>query len=120
MDYLTQEQIDHGYLGISLAGDWNLFRPSVWSATNIGTEGLWVQPKAELAVRGWAYNVFNITNTMDTTYSFQLRGGFIGSQGAPAYFAGRIVVVNKIVSKLDIKSIQFFLILKNMLGTRSL
>ena len=108
MDYLTQEQIDRAYLEISIAGDWNLFRPSVWSSTNGGTDGLWVQPKSELAVRGWAYNVFNITNTLDTTYSFQLRGGFVGTQGASAYFVGRIVVVNKKVSRLGVKSSRFF------------
>jgi len=96
LDYLTREQVQRAYLEITLAGDWNLFRPSVWSSTNSGTDGSWVQPVPELAPRGWAYNVFNITNTLDTTYSFQLEGGFVGTQGAPAHFVGRIVVVNKI------------------------
>ena len=48
-----------------------------------------------MAVRGWAYNAFNITNSLTTSYSFELQGESLGSQGAPAYFVGRIVVVNK-------------------------
>jgi len=70
------------------------FRPSVWSSVDSGTNGEWVQPKEELAVRGWAYNVYNISNTLTTSYTFQLEGESVGSQGATAYFVGRIVVIN--------------------------
>ena len=68
MDYLSREQYERGLLEISLAGDWNYFRPSVWEATDQGTEGQWVRPVQELTARGWAYNVFNITNTGAATY----------------------------------------------------
>ena len=44
------------------------FRPSVWTGTDQGTEGQWVRPSQELTTRGWAYNVFNITNTGAATY----------------------------------------------------
>ena len=95
LDYLMQEQVDRALLEITLAGDWDYFRPSVWYSENSGTNGEWVQPEEALAARGWAYNVFNISNTLTTTYSFQLQGESVGSQGAPSYFVGRIVVVNK-------------------------
>ena len=95
LDYLTREQVERALLEVSLAGDWDLFRPSVWYSENSGTNGEWVYPNEDLAVRGWAYNVFNITNTMTTTYTFQLEGETFGSQGAPAHFVGRIVVINK-------------------------
>ena len=68
MDYLSREQYERGLLEITLAGDWDYFRPSVWEATDQGTDGQWVRPIEELTARGWAYNVFNITNTGAATY----------------------------------------------------
>ena len=53
-----------------------------------------MQPEEEFIARGWAYNVFNITNSLATTYTFQLKGESKGSQGAPAHFLGQVVVVN--------------------------
>ena len=44
------------------------YRPAVWSGLDQGTGGQWVRPAAELTARGWAYNVFNITNTGAATY----------------------------------------------------
>ena len=68
MDYLSAEQYERGLLEITLAGDWDYFRPSVWEATDQGTEGNWVRPSQELTTRGWAYNVWNITNTGEANY----------------------------------------------------
>ena len=47
------------------------YRPAVWSGVDQGTGGQWVRPAAELTARGWAYNVFNITNTQEATYRCQ-------------------------------------------------
>ena len=107
LDYITREQIERAYLEITIAGDWSLFRPSVWSSVDSGTNGEWVEPKEELAVRGWAYNVYNISNTLTTSYTFQLEGESVGSQGAPAYFVGRIVVINNKVSILGEQSVEY-------------
>ena len=68
MDYISREQYEKGLLELSWSGDMDFFRPSVWEATDKGTEGQWVRPREELTTRGWAYNVFNITNTADATY----------------------------------------------------
>ena len=68
MDYLTREQYERGLLEITLAGDWDYYRPSVWYGDSQGTGGQWVRPPSDLTARGWAYNVFNVTNTEDTTY----------------------------------------------------
>ena len=54
--YLTKEQVDRAYLEISLAGDWNYYRPAVWYAENTGTDGEWVQPEEEFI----AYNVLKV------------------------------------------------------------
>ena len=68
MDYLTRDQYERGLLEITLAGSWDYYRPSVWRGDNEGTGGQWVRPPADLAARGWAYNVFNITNSAAATY----------------------------------------------------
>merc|ERR1711962_1612326 len=94
MDYLTREQYERGLLEISLAGDWSVFRPSVWEGVNQGTNG-WVSPPEQLAVRGWAYNVWNVTNSEDAVYTFQLEGEAAGSEGGKAQFEGRVVVIQE-------------------------
>ena len=71
MDYLSREQYKRGLQLVS--GDRDYFRPSVWTAADQGTGGLWVRPLQELTARGWAYNVFNITNTGDATYRLIVR-----------------------------------------------
>ena len=107
MDYLTRAQYERGLLEITLAGDWDYYRPSVWSGDSEGTGGQWVRPPADLTARGWAYNVFNVTNTEAATYkyiffliiwnciwvSFEFKGDPQGSQGASSYFVGRVVVM---------------------------
>lgn len=93
MDYLTRAQYERGLLEITLAGDWDYYRPSVWSGDSEGTGGQWVRPPADLTARGWAYNVFNVTNTEAATYNFELQGDAQGSQGASSYFVGRVVVM---------------------------
>jgi len=94
MDYLTKEQVERAYLEITLAGDWNYYRPYVWSSVNEGTAGDWFSPPADLTARGWAYNVFNINNTETATYQFELEGDATGSQGAASFFLGRVVVMS--------------------------
>ena len=70
MDYLTRAQYERGLLEITLAGDWDYYRPSVWSGDSEGTGGQWVRPPSDLTARGWAYNVFNVTNTEAATYKY--------------------------------------------------
>jgi len=98
LDYLTREQVERGYLEVELAGDWDLFRPSVWTAQDTGTED-WLSAPEELVTRGWAFNVFNITNNLDeqtiAIYTFELQGEEEGSQGGKAAFEGRIIVMEE-------------------------
>merc|ERR1712106_935353 len=95
LDYLTKEQVERGYLEITLAGDWDYYRPYVWSSVDEGTGSDWFTPTADLSPRGWAYNVININNTQTTTYTFDLEGDATGSQGAPSFFVGRVVLMSK-------------------------
>merc|ERR1712098_972598 len=95
LDYLTPEQVQRALKEIDYAGDWDYFRPSVWQSVNTGTEGEWFRPPADLTARGWAYNVFNITNSLTATYTFELEGDAKGSQGAESLFVGRVVRMTK-------------------------
>jgi len=95
LDYLTPEQVQRALLEIDLAGDWDYFRPSVWQSVDKGTEGEWFRPPADLTARGWAYNVFNITNTLTTSYTFEFDADANGSQGAESFYVGRVVRMTK-------------------------
>jgi hypothetical protein len=87
MDYLTKDQLERAYLEITLAGDWDYYRPYVWSSVDEGT-GDWFTPPADLTARGWAYNVLNINTTQSASYSFEF-------EGDASFFVGRIVKMSK-------------------------
>jgi len=59
---------------------------------NEGSGGVWIRPEKAFVTRGWSYNVYKINNNQDATYSFQLKGDNVGSEGAQAAFRGRIVI----------------------------
>ena len=95
MDYLTKDQLERAYLEITNAGDWDYYRPYVWSSVDEGTGGDWFTPPADLTARGWAYNVLNINTTQSASYSFEFEGDATGSQGATSFFVCRIVIMSK-------------------------
>ena len=62
--------------------NWNseYIAPSVWGSVDQGTNGEWVRPAALHTCRGWAWNVFNITNTKRHTYRYlNILLGFIST-----------------------------------------
>ena len=68
IDYISREQYKEAMRIFPAWLGWDYYRPSVWSATDQGTGGKWVRPRTDLTTRGWAYNVWNITNTGEATY----------------------------------------------------
>lgn len=68
------------------------FHALVRTYTNEGTGGTWVRPSKEYVTRGWSYNVYKINNSLDGTYTFQLKADPKGSEGATAAFRARMVV----------------------------
>ena len=94
MDYISRDQWELAVAELGNSGDANDVHPFVASYVNTGTEGVWVGPESALAPRGWAYNVFQITNAAAATYTFELDGDETGSEAAAASFDGRVVVVN--------------------------
>ena len=65
----------------------------MWSGTDQGTDG-WFRPSLDVTARGWAYNVFNVNTTTAASYNFEFEGDETGSQGAKAFFVGRVVVMS--------------------------
>jgi hypothetical protein len=69
-----------------------------WSSTSlkrgVTEENIVMQPKEELIPRGWSYNVIEIKNDCGKAgiYEFKLEGDAFGSEGAPSYFSGRILI----------------------------
>ena len=66
--------------------------PVVKTYDNEGTGGKWFRPPQDFVTRGWSYNVYEIHNSSDGGYDFQLQGDAKGSAGAAAEFRGRVVV----------------------------
>ena len=70
--FLTREQYS-GISHITMHSDWPYYgryvTPYVWNSTDEGTNGEWVRPPQNMTARGWAWNVFNITNTKSQQYT---------------------------------------------------
>jgi hypothetical protein len=94
-DYLTPEQVARADRELRDYGDANNIQPFVLELEDGGTNGESVRPPEALTARGWAYNVVRISNSDAATYAFTLAGDAAGSEGAPAVFEGRIVVMGE-------------------------
>ncbi|MBD51301.1 MAG: hypothetical protein CMB08_05215 [Euryarchaeota archaeon] len=69
-----------------------------WSSRNLkrgnSNENIIFHPTKELVPRGWSYNVLELKNDYGGKgkYEFKLEGDAFGSEGAPSYFSGRILI----------------------------
>ena len=61
--------------------------------SDTGTSG-WYQTDDTLITTAWSFNTYKVENSSTDTYTFQLQGESVGSEGDPAYFQGQVVVVN--------------------------
>ena len=90
--YLTPEQVARARLEFGVYADPANVHYQVAEHPATGTDGILVQPPAQLAPRGWAYNVIRIVAPSQGDYTFTLQGDPTGSEGAASHFAARVVV----------------------------
>jgi len=67
--------------------------PLALELTDQGTNTAF-SPPVGFKPRGWSYNVIKINNTQAATYTFQLAGDTVGSEGAAAHFEARLVTIS--------------------------
>ena len=58
-----------------------------------GSDG-WYRPENEFATAAWAFNTYKINNESNDSYTFELNSDLFGSEGAPSYFQGKVIVQN--------------------------
>jgi len=93
-NFFTREQYKQALRSVDVNGDWAYSQASVWSSLDQGTNGEWVRPQQNFTSRGWAWNVFNITNTGSQTYKFKLKGDPYDNSGEhESFFFGKIVTM---------------------------
>jgi len=93
-NFFTREQYKEALRSIDVNGDWAYSQASVWTSVDQGTNGEWVRPQQNFTSRGWAWNVFNITNTGSQTYKFKLKGDPYDNSGEhESFFFGKIVTM---------------------------
>ena len=61
---------------------------------NSGSDG-WYRPADSLATTGWSFNTYRVLNSISGYYTFQYQGDPTGSYGSPAYFQGKVLVLNE-------------------------
>lgn len=59
-----------------------------------GSNG-WFMPQDTAITTGWSFNTYRIHNQSTDNYLFELKGASLGTKGDPAYFQGKVVVMNK-------------------------
>lgn len=91
--YLTPEQVARARQEFDFYADPANVHPYVASHSAAGTNGALLRPPAELAPRGWAYNVIAVDAPSEGDYTFLLQGDATGSEGAVGEFAARVVVM---------------------------
>ena len=70
-NFLTRDEYNNAlHQHMIYYGDWRYAQPSVWNSVDEGTDGQWYRPQSNYTSRGWAWNVFNITNTDYNRYRF--------------------------------------------------
>ena len=94
-DFLPQNQINR------FEQEWNDYADPNDSYEYIdiledeGTQG-WVSPEPELFPAAWAFNVYKINNLSEGSYTFELEAETQGTNGANAYFQGKVLVKNEL------------------------
>jgi hypothetical protein len=91
-DYLSAVQVERLKKEFHKYGDPDDDHTIVASYNNTGTNGLWVDVPAHDTPCAWAYNVYEISNTMSGSYTVSMNGDEYGSKGTPSRFTVRAAV----------------------------
>jgi hypothetical protein len=91
-DYLTVAQVERLKKEFQRYGDPTDNHSVVATYDNSGTDGLWVRVPAGETPGGWAYNVYEIKNSITGSYSINLDGDDFGSNGTPSRLTARVAV----------------------------
>ena len=105
LDYLTPEQVERAIAEAEWVGDPDTAHPYIAEIATSDIEGTWTfepcigspdgpDPDCQ-EPRGWAYNVIRMDNSHQGRITCVVEGDPIGTQGAPATFRGRIVVMDE-------------------------
>jgi hypothetical protein len=93
-DFLSSNQASTAESHFSNYGDPNDDFEIVETYNNTGTGGSWHTPANDWVTRGWAFNVYEVDNSSEASYTFHLDGDAQGSDGTPAVFEGKVVVID--------------------------
>ncbi|MFT5821290.1 MAG: hypothetical protein ACI8ZM_002542 [Crocinitomix sp.] len=84
------EAAEDEWLTYAAPADDNQF---IGTYTNTGTDG-WVRPEEIKVTTGWSFNTYKISNDMAETYTFQINGDALSSEGDATHFEGLVVIKN--------------------------
>lgn len=91
-DYLSSAQVERLKKEFQRYGDPTDDHSVVATYKDRGTDGKWIRvPETEMP-GGWAYNVYEINNTISGNYIINLNGDKYGSNGTPSRFTVRAAV----------------------------
>jgi hypothetical protein len=91
-DYLSTAQVERLKKEFQRYGDPKDDHSVVEKYNDTGTDGKWIRVPEIETPGGWAYNVYEIHNTISGTYIINMEGDEYGSNGTPSRFTVRAAV----------------------------
>lgn len=91
-DYLSSAQVERLKKEFQRYGDPTDDHSVVATYKDRGTDGKWIRVPETETPGGWAYNVYEINNTISGNYIINLKGDKYGSNGTPSRFTVRAAV----------------------------
>jgi hypothetical protein len=92
-DFITPEQAEANEMEWNNYADPNDDNEFTETFSESGTNG-WYQAENSLITNAWSFNTYQLENNSDNTYTFEINGDPNGSYGDPAYFQGKVMVIN--------------------------
>lgn len=94
-DFISRAQYESSIDGLFQHGDADDYKPIIKEFNDEGTGCEWYQPQDDVITQGWSYNVYQINNTSQDSYTFSLDGDKTNEYEDKFYFQGRVVKLNE-------------------------
>jgi len=91
-DYLSSAQVERLKKEFQRFGDPDDDHSVVATFKDKGTDGEWIRVPESETPGGWAYNVYEINNTISGNYTIKIEGDRYGDNGTPSRFTVRAAV----------------------------
>ncbi len=93
-DFITLEQAEANEMEWNNYADPNDDNEFTATFDENGTNG-WYEAETDVITNAWSFNTYKLENNGNNTYTFEINGAPTGTYGDPAFFQGKVLVINE-------------------------